>query len=85
MSTDMDDEDMQFSTGWIASVVRHLCDIEEQLTKDEFVRIARAMANILLVASGHNDTLIDTRDDEFAAMNAEIIQEIRLGVLAQGG
>jgi hypothetical protein len=72
--------DMQFSTGHLASAVNDLC--EERLTKADFVRLAKAIANILLVASGCDDPLIDVRDDDFAAESAATIQQIWLGTRA---
>jgi hypothetical protein len=70
------DCDMQFATGWLACAVLDLCcDKQEQLTKATFVRLAEALASILLAASARDSPLIDARYHE-AAEHAVTIEQI---------
>jgi hypothetical protein len=76
----MSDHDIdEYATGAIACMVLDLCDdAEDRLTKADFVKLARATARILLVASAANDAMIDVRGggDGFAAENAATIRAI---------
>jgi hypothetical protein len=75
----MSDHDIdEYATGAIACMVLDLCDdAEVRLTKADFVKLARATARILLVASATDDAMIDVRGgDGFAAENAATIRAI---------
>lgn len=73
----MTDDDKYYSIGFLAFLVKDLCDNhEEQLAKSEFVNIARATANLLLASSGADEPLLDARDDEFTKENADQILDL---------
>jgi hypothetical protein len=80
MYAEDDCEDMQFATGWLACAVLDLCceKEREQLSKADFVRLAEALACILLAASAHDSPLIDVRNHE-AAEHAVTIHQIWQG------
>lgn len=73
------------STGWISSIVRDLCDIPEHLTKDAYLSLCKATADILLVASSDYLTIDQTDENGTASEAAERIRTIWLGVNARMG
>jgi len=69
----MTDDDFNYSVGSLASRVRDLCDIPNRLDKVQFATLALAMADISLVSSGQDETLIDARADEMSERAADAV------------
>lgn len=69
---DFEDE-LVFSCGYLAAFVRDMAHVPDRFSKEEFAEAARAIAGILMVASGADEPLIDVRDDEFSLECAQTL------------